>query len=201
MHIRRSWGQNNHRCDRGTIRHCVQYVRYRSGGRTLFFCIFVLGCPIRIHYHILHTLILRSKILTRPTMRLSRGAADEEPLVNGAVNLGRGKILVGRKLRQLIRADAAGGVLGRGVGASEVSTEGLWVCGGGMDSQSNAARGSLAGNQALPGLGALADNVHGVAGHDVSEENLPLTLVYTHSLFLHSPVKANWFSGLPSGIL
>lgn len=39
----------------------------------------------------------------------------------------------------------------------------------GIDLQSNAARGSLAGDQALPGLAALADNIHGVAGRNVSE--------------------------------
>jgi hypothetical protein len=50
-------------------------------------------------------------------MRLSRGTADEEPLVDGAVNLLRRKLLVGRKLGQLVRADTAGRLVDRGVGA------------------------------------------------------------------------------------
>jgi hypothetical protein len=60
----------------------------------------------------------------------------------------------------------------------------------------------LASDQALPGLGALTDDVHGVASRIVSLSNgKMLDSNSANLLFLHSPVKANWFSGLPSGIL
>lgn len=67
--------------------------------------------------------ILRSEILTWPVMCLSRGTADEEPLVDGAVNLLRGELLVGRELRQLVGADTAGRLADGGVGAGKVSAE------------------------------------------------------------------------------
>lgn len=50
-------------------------------------------------------------------MRLGRGTADEEPLVDGAVDLLGGKLLVGGEGRQLRGADAAVGVLNSDVGA------------------------------------------------------------------------------------
>ncbi len=54
--------------------------------------------------------------------RLSRSTADEEPLVDGRVNLLGSKLLVGRELRQLSRADTVRGVVNSSVGAgSKVS--------------------------------------------------------------------------------
>ena len=50
--------------------------------------------------------------------RLSRGTGDEEPLVNGSVDLLRRKLLVGRKLGELVLAHTAGGVGYGGVGAA-----------------------------------------------------------------------------------
>ena len=74
-----------------------------------------------------------------------------------------------------------------------------FMCGG--DSQREAARGRLAGDQALPGLTTLVDNIHGVAGSSLVTNGSKIWGGVSHFLFLHSPVKANWFSGLPSGIL
>lgn len=51
---------------------------------------------------------------------LSRGAADEEPLVNGAVNLLRREVLVRRQRRQLVGANAGRRVLDSQVGAREL---------------------------------------------------------------------------------
>ena len=48
---------------------------------------------------------------------LGRGTADEEPLVNGAVNLLRRKVLVGREGRQLRGADTTWGVFNSNIGA------------------------------------------------------------------------------------
>lgn len=48
---------------------------------------------------------------------LSRSTADEEPLVNGGVDLRRGKLLVRRQRRQGLSRNAAGRVLDSRVGA------------------------------------------------------------------------------------
>jgi hypothetical protein len=50
-------------------------------------------------------------------LRLSGGTADEEPLVNGAVNLLGGKLLVGGQRRQLVRRNAGRRLLDSDVGA------------------------------------------------------------------------------------
>ena len=65
------------------------------------------------------------------------------------------------------------------------------------------ARLRLAGDEALPGLSALTDDVHGVpvVTKMLARGSSCGVVVAAHFLFLHSPVKANWFSGLPSGIL
>lgn len=65
----------------------------------------------------------------------------------------------------------------------------------------NTAGLGLAGNQALPGLSALTDNIHGVPRSTINKFLQRHATDFTDFLFLHSPVKANWFSGLPSGIL
>jgi len=80
-----------------------------------------------------------------PFLRLSRSTADEEPLVNGAVNLLGGDLLVGGQRRELVRGDT-----GRRMLDSDV---------GGRD----ATGGSLASDEAFPSLSALADNVKSVA--------------------------------------
>lgn len=49
--------------------------------------------------------------------RLSRGAADEEPLVNGGVDGGSGQLLVLGQGRQLLGGDAAGRLADGEVGA------------------------------------------------------------------------------------
>jgi hypothetical protein len=48
---------------------------------------------------------------------LSRSTADEEPLVNGGVDLRGGKLLVRRQRRQGLSRNAAGRVLDSDVGA------------------------------------------------------------------------------------
>jgi hypothetical protein len=75
---------------------------------------------------------------------LSRGTADEEPLVNGSVDLLGGELLVGRQRRKLVRADARRRVLDSDVGGG------------------NTTSGGLASDKTLPGLGALAHNVKSV---------------------------------------
>lgn len=50
---------------------------------------------------------------------LSRSTADEEPFVNGGVDLRRGEVLVSRQRRQRLRSNAAGRVLDGRVGARE----------------------------------------------------------------------------------
>lgn len=63
----------------------------------------------------------------------------------------------------------------------------------------------LAGDELLPRLSALADNVRGVPGVLLARYSrigdFHRGRRVAHFLFLHSPVKANWFSGFPSGIL
>lgn len=71
----------------------------------------------RAQIHRLHCRF-RARTFPNPCTFLSGGTRYEEPLVNGGVNLLRGKLLVGRKLRQLVGADAAGRVGDRGVGAN-----------------------------------------------------------------------------------
>lgn len=101
---------------------------------------------------------------------LSRSTADEEPLVNGSVDLRRGQLLVGRQRRQGLNRDAAGRVLDSRVGAGKKKEEelvrptndchmGNWD----LYLRRDAARLGLAGNEALPGLSTLADDIHGVA--------------------------------------
>lgn len=100
---------------------------------------------------------------------LSRSTADEEPLVNGSVDLRGGELLVRRQRRQRLSRDAAGRVLNSRVGA-RVEREELvtpTICchmdNWDLNLRRDAARLGLAGNQALPGLSTLADDVHGVA--------------------------------------
>lgn len=75
---------------------------------------------------------------------LSRSTADEEPFVNGGVDLRRGEVLVSRQRRQGLSRNAAGRVLDGRVGGRD------------------AARLGLASNKALPGLSTLANDIHGV---------------------------------------
>ena len=171
----------------------------------------------KMHHHISRPTCPRIKMFAvmfgwvqRPC--LCRGTADEEPLVNGAVDLLRGQLLVGRQGRQLLGSDAAGRV-----GGSQVGTrrgQGQLTCSfvhirSGCYLRGDVAGLGLAGDQLLPSLGALTDHVHGVASK--RKKVLSALLIFlaestqpekkTHLLFLHSPVKANWFSGFPSGIL
>lgn len=84
-------------------------------------------------------------ILPQQTDFLSGSTADEEPLVDGAIDGGRGEILVGGEGRKLVRGNTAAGVLDSDVGGGDT------------------AGGSLAGDETLPGFVALTDDVHGVA--------------------------------------
>lgn len=77
-------------------------------------------------------------------MCLSRGTADEEPFVNRAVNLLSRELLVGRQRRQLVGAKAVDRLRNVGVGNGDTVGRGL------------------AGDETLPSLGALTDNIHGV---------------------------------------
>lgn len=135
---------------------------------------------------------------------LRRCATNEEPLVDGAVDFGGREVLVGGKGRKLVGSEAARRVGDGDVGTGRVST--------GIrrsllrlaleNSHGDTVGRRLAGDETLPGIGALANHFHGVSA---ANRQPPATCQprqqNTHSLFLHSPVKANWFSGLPSGIL
>jgi hypothetical protein len=76
---------------------------------------------------------------------LSRGTADEEPLVNGSINLLGGELLVSGQRRKLVGGNARRRVLDSDVGGG------------------NTASGGLASDETLPGLTALADNIKSVA--------------------------------------
>ena len=68
------------------------------------------------------------------------------------------------------------------------------------DLQRYATRLSLTRDESLPGLGALVDDVLGIPTIAISQ-NILRSSQHTYFAFLHSPENANWFSGLPSGIL
>lgn len=76
--------------------------------------------------------------------RLVGSARDEEPLVDGWVDWGWGQLLVGWDVWELLWGDAGWGVLDGNVGQGDLSWSGL------------------AGDELLPCLGALTDNIHGV---------------------------------------
>lgn len=98
--------------------------------------------------------------------RLSRSTADEEPLVDGSVDLRGGKLLVRRQRRQGLSRDTAGGVLNGRVGAKKKVSRADHLLSYGqleLDLRRDAARLGLAGNEALPGLTTLTNDVHGVA--------------------------------------
>jgi hypothetical protein len=76
---------------------------------------------------------------------LSRGTADEEPLVDGSIDLLGGDILVGRQRGELVRGDARRRVLDSDVGGGDTASRGL------------------ASDETLPGLSTLADDVKSVA--------------------------------------
>lgn len=102
---------------------------------------------------------------------LGRGTADEEPLVDGGINLLRGEILVGRQRRQGLGGNAAGRVLDSHVGAANKVSRRVrssWHVSWNLDLRRDAAGLGLASDETLPGLSALADDIHGVAGGIVS---------------------------------
>jgi hypothetical protein len=66
----------------------------------------------------MHLIHLTPSNFHRKLSILSRSTADEEPLVDGSVNLLRGEVLVGRQRRQRLGGHAAGGVLDSHVGAN-----------------------------------------------------------------------------------
>lgn len=112
------------------------------------------------------------------------GTGDEEPLVDRWVDWSGLELLVLWEVWKLLGTDTRWGVLDGDVGKGDVS----W--------------GSLASDELLPCLSALTDDVHGVTVNLlVSQLLVLLEFVCAYALFLHSPVKANWFSGFPSGIL
>lgn len=93
---------------------------------------------------------------------LSRGTADEEPLVDGSIDLLGGDILVGRQRGELVRGDARRRVLDSDVGAMQtlIST----VLGRQLrDLRGDTASRGLASDETLPGLSTLADDVKSVA--------------------------------------
>lgn len=93
---------------------------------------------------------------------LSRGTADEEPLVDGSIDLLGGDVLVGRQRGELVRRDARRRVLDSDVGAIQtlISTVlGRQV----RDLRGDTAGRGLASDETLPGLSTLTDDVEGVA--------------------------------------
>lgn len=67
--------------------------------------------------------------------------------------------------------------------------------------QADVATVRLSSDKLLPGISTLVDNLLGVPTDGQILYNHILNAVKTYFLFLASPEKANWFSGLPSGIL
>ena len=155
-------------------------------------------------------------------MSLSGGTADEEPLVYRAVDgLGR-EILVGGERRELRGANAAGGVLNVDVGAGVgiiVSRRPAQVATNEISERKEEEKKigdtyvEISPAGALPVMSFSQASAHSRTTsmaylkeiwlvHRTRSNNIPHIIgVITHFLFLHSPVKANWFSGLPSGIL
>lgn len=134
---------------------------------------------------------------------LDSSTGDEEPLVDAAIDRGRGKVLALGDAGKLALVNtvrrALVGDVGPVVGISIVSMAFLTV----QDNlQADLAAGGLASDELLPGVGALADDLSGVpAAEIVSATVKSKGHGKTNFLFLHSPEKANWFSGFPSGIL
>jgi hypothetical protein len=132
---------------------------------------------------------------------LSGGTADEEPLVDGRIDLLRGKVLVRGQRGKLLGGDTAGGVGDGDVGTRMEVSEIVRASAEGSGLRRDTTGLGLAGDQTLPSLGALTDDIHGVPATLLAPWSISLEQHSTDFLFLHSPVKANWFSGLPSGIL
>ena len=116
-----------------------------------------------------------------PLYLVGRGTGDVEPLVDAAIDGGRCLVLA---LGNVERAGigAVGRVRDGGVGAGAWSVQII--------------HGRLATTHRLiSSLGVLPVTSFSQA----SAHSRTMSMAYF--LFLHSPEKANWFSGLPSGIL
>ena len=94
---------------------------------------------------------------------LRRGSADEEPLVYRAVDLLGGEVLVLGEGRKLGWVDTGGGVADSQVGANHGQRKCLRSYVTIFDSHRDLAGLGLAGDELLPRLGALADDIHGIA--------------------------------------
>lgn len=131
-------------------------------------------------------------------VNLHSSTRDEEPLVNAAINGSRGKVLAARDASKLGGVDSVG-VVERGVGTIQVSPRDWHAMGKHDNLQVDVAAVSLSGDELLPRVGTLVDNLFSVPAE--IRYGTSYHLSETHFLFLASPEKANWFSGLPSGIL
>lgn len=137
----------------------------------------------------------------QPTLRCIRlvrgGSADEEPLVNARVN-GRRSVVLAPWDVELARIGTIGGVSDGDVGPTAPLVLSN-TC------SMNRAYSEISPLWVLPVMSLSQASAH---SRTISVAYLLLvsTVVNirrknTHFLFLHSPEKANWFSGFPSGIL
>lgn len=116
-------------------------------------------------------------------MHLGRSARDVEPLVNARVD-GRRRLVVALGDAQLAGVGAVVAVRDGDVGAASLSVH---CCMSTLPFTSTYRFTSPFG--VLPVMSFSHDSAHS------------RTTSIAYFLFLHSPEKANWFSGLPSGIL
>lgn len=134
--------------------------------------------------------------------RLGSGARDEEPLVHGRINGGRSKSIASGDSSKLGLVHAVGRCLVDG-GAGTILEIGMSRTDG-INLQGNITARSIARDESLIGVSALVNNLHGISRMDSGQQCTTDRFereIFTHFSFLHSPEKANWFSGLPSGIL
>lgn len=111
-------------------------------------------------------------------------------------------VLGGRDLGKSALVDTMLGVGVRDIGTACISTVSSSETKKSMNLQADISVGSSSSNQSLPGVGTLPDHFIGVPSHESALRRLCQSKPKnTHFLFLHSPEKANWFSGFPSGIL
>jgi hypothetical protein len=130
-------------------------------------------------------------------INLHSSTRDEEPLVNGAINRSRGKVLAARNAGKLRGVDAVRVAEG-GVGPAHVSIV-LWILSK-SNLQADVSTVRLSADELLPGISTLVDDLLGVPA-PVRRRDIAGLSRQTYFLFLASPEKANWFSGFPSGIL
>lgn len=129
---------------------------------------------------------------------LSSSSTDEEPLVNTWVDWCRGETLVCWDRRELVEVNTSWGLLDGQVGTTIVSM-GYKVRL--METYTETSPGWVLPVTSFSQASAHSRTMSVAYLLNVSNATLNSQKNATHFRFLHSPVKANWFSGFPSGIL